>query len=90
MPEIVGEVPVGSGGHGPSTWKAPALAMARENPGCWVRCDGDHSPSGAYRWRNQHEGKGALPDGFEVKGRSAGAPEGRMFLYVRWNGETDA
>ncbi len=89
MPELVDEVPIGARGSGPSPWKAPALAMARENPGRWVRCDGDHASSAVNRWKTQQEGRGALPDGFEVKGRSKGAPEGRMFLYVRWVGDTD-
>ncbi len=90
MPEIVDELPIGSGERAPLPWKAPALKMARQNPDVWVRCDGDHPPDAGYRWRTRGVGPAGLPEGFEVKGRSKGAPEGRMFLYVRWTGGSDA
>ncbi len=89
MPELVDEIPGSGSGWGEGAkWKAPALKMARENPGKWVRCDGDHHPTTPGSWRRA-SGAGVLPDGFKARGSSAGAPEGRVFVYVRWVGEND-
>ncbi len=90
MPEIVDELPSGAKRSGVAAWwKAPALEMARDNPGEWVRCDGHHHPSTPHKWRNPRPVAVGVPDGFEVKGRSKGAPAGRVFVYVRWTGDTD-
>ncbi len=88
MPELVGELPDGSSGSRSAAWKAPALKVARENPGQWVRCDGDHPTDAAYMWHWQRAGPDVLPDGFEVNARHPGAPAGRIFVYVRWVGDT--
>ncbi len=88
MPELVDEVPKLRGGRRVSAWKAPALKLARENPGVWVRCDGDHQASTGTNWKRA-SGPGGPLEGFEVKGSSVGAPRGRVFVYVRWVGEPD-
>ncbi len=84
MPELVEELPPAA-----RAWKRPALDMARDNPGVWVRCDGEHPQDTPWRWRQQRTGRHCLPDGFEVAGRQQGAPVGRVFVYVRWVGDTD-
>ncbi len=89
MPEIVDELPPITRGKVPVDWKRPALDMARDNPGRWVRCDGAHTMDAAYAWHWQRTGPGVLPDGFVVAGRKHGREDGSIFVYVRWVGETD-
>ncbi len=85
MPELVEEFV----DHDES-WKTPALEMARENPGRWVKCDGDHDKWRFDEWVST-DGIGGLPAGFEARRtpqvEPLGAPRGRVFVLVRWTGE---
>ncbi len=85
MPELVDEFV----DHDES-WKTPALEMARDNPGRWVKCDGDHDKWTFDEWVST-DGIGGLPDGFEARRTSQvvplGGPVGRVFVLVRWNSE---